>query len=457
MVLDCFMKKVITYGTFDLFHDGHSKLLARARDLGDYLIVGVTSESYDANRGKLNVSQSLMERINNVRLSGFADEIIIEEFEGQKIVDIQRMGVSIFAIGSDWLGKFDYLKDYCEVVYLERTKGVSSTILRNKTNRILSVGIAGAGRIAYRFFQEAKFVSGVEVVGVFGRTRDKLQQFVSDCELAFFETDYQLFLKKVDAVYIATPHLTHYQFAKAALLAGKHVLCEKPSVLRVELFDELSALAASKGLVFMEAIKTAYCPAFIRLVSAAKSGVIGEIKSVKATFTKLMEGNAGSREFNKEEAGGSFTELASYPLLAAVKLLGTEVEDASFFSWWDEDLDVDQYTSFLLKYKGAVFSGEVGLGVKSEGEMIISGTRGYIFVPAPWWKTERYELRFENSNHNRMSFHKFEGDGLRYELAGFLRVIKDKQSRSYELAGKESRFIAGVMEMFLAGKGVTRF
>lgn len=450
------MKKVITYGTFDLFHNGHAKLLARARDLGDYLIVGVTSESYDANRGKLNVSQTLMERVNNVKLSGLADEIIVEEFEGQKIVDIQKMDVSVFAIGSDWVGKFDYLRDYCEVVYLERTKGVSSTMLRNESNKILSVGIVGAGRIAYRFFQESKFVSGVEVVGVFGRSKEKLEEFVKECELAFFETEYELFLKKVDAVYIATPHLMHYEFAKLALLAGKHVLCEKPSVLNVSMFDELQALASLKRVVFMEAIKTAYCPAFIRLISLAKSGVIGEIRSVKAAFTKLIAGSASDRELNKEQAGGSFTELASYPLLAAVKLLGADVEDMSFFSWYDDELDVDLYTSFLLRYKGALFSGEVGLGVKSEGEMIISGTRGYILVPAPWWKTERFELRFEDSNLNRMLFHKFEGDGLRYELAGFLRVINSKQIQPYELAGKESRFIAAVMETFLAGNGVTR-
>ena len=124
--------RVITYGTFDLFHDGHRRLLERARALGDHLIVAVTTENFDDARGKLNVQQSLMDRIQNVQESGLADEVIIEEYEGQKINDIQKHHVDIFAIGSDWLGKFDYLKDYCEVVYLERTKGISSTQLRNE-------------------------------------------------------------------------------------------------------------------------------------------------------------------------------------------------------------------------------------------------------------------------------------------------------------------------------------
>ena len=126
------MKKVITYGTFDLMHYGHVRLLERAKKLGDYLIVGVTSNDFDKRRGKINVQQSLMERIANIKSTGLADEIIVEEYEGQKIDDIINYGIDIFAIGSDWLGKFDYLKEYCDVIYLERTEGISSTKIRNK-------------------------------------------------------------------------------------------------------------------------------------------------------------------------------------------------------------------------------------------------------------------------------------------------------------------------------------
>lgn len=116
------MTKVITYGTFDLFHEGHYRLLQRAKALGDYLIVGVTTEEYDKARGKLNVVDSLVTRIENVRKSGFADEIIIEEAPGQKFTDIKKYNIDIFTVGSDWVGSFDYLKDYCKVVYLDRTK-----------------------------------------------------------------------------------------------------------------------------------------------------------------------------------------------------------------------------------------------------------------------------------------------------------------------------------------------
>ena len=129
------MKKIITYGTFDLLHQGHINILKRAKELGDYLVVGVTSENYDEQRGKLNVSQSLVDRIENVRNTGLADKIIVEEYMGQKIQDIQKYDIDTFVIGSDWICKFNYLEEYCNVLYFERhqvqiKRDTSCTILR---------------------------------------------------------------------------------------------------------------------------------------------------------------------------------------------------------------------------------------------------------------------------------------------------------------------------------------
>ena len=124
------MIKVITYGTYDLLHYGHIRLLKRAKALGEYLIVGVTADDFEKARGKINVQQSFMERAEAVRATGIADEIIIEEYEGQKIDDIHKYDIDIFTVGSDWIGKFDYLNEYCKVVYLERTEGVSSSEIR---------------------------------------------------------------------------------------------------------------------------------------------------------------------------------------------------------------------------------------------------------------------------------------------------------------------------------------
>lgn len=445
------MKKVITYGTFDLFHEGHQRLLSRAKNLGDYLIVGVTTENYDKMRGKLNVHDDLMKRIENVKNVGLADEIIIEEYEGQKINDIQKHKIDIFVIGSDWVGKFDYLKNYCEVIYLERTKGISSTSLRAENSGIMKMGMIGYGRIARRFIKESKYVSGVNIEGVFGRHEDSLEKFSEENELAFHTTDFEQFLDKVDSVYIASPHLSHYDYIKRSIMDGKHVLCEKPLVLSTEQANELYDLADKHKRVLLEAIKTAFAPGFIRLIGLAKSGVIGHVKSVEATFTKLVSGDC--RELRSEDAGGSMTELASYPLLAIIKLLGEDFRGVQYYSHMKDNVDL--FTQFSICYDHAIATGKVGLGVKSEGDLKISGTKGYIYAPAPWWKTEYFEVRFEDQTQNQKFFYKFENDGLRYELAEFVSMVQTNRLSTYKLSRSESISIISVIDNFLRREEVT--
>ena len=193
------MVKVITYGTYDLLHYGHIKLLERAKALGDYLIVGVTADDFDKTRGKINVQQSLMERIEAVRATGLADKIIVEEYEGQKIDDIRRYDVDIFTVGSDWAGKFDYLNEYCKVVYLPRTEGISSSEVRSEQCK-LRMGIVGKAAFRTKFVAESKYVNGVDVIGVCASQKSEEPEF----DGMFYTENYDELLEKVDAVYIVS-------------------------------------------------------------------------------------------------------------------------------------------------------------------------------------------------------------------------------------------------------------
>lgn len=440
------MKKVITYGSFDLFHEGHFNLLQRARELGDYLIVGVTTEQYDESRGKLNIVDSLGERIENIKRTGLADQIIVEDHVGQKIEDVQKFGIDIFAIGSDWTGMFDFLKEFCEVVYLERTKNVSSTLLRERNHPIIKIGIIGTGRIAERFVPEAKYVSGVTIQGVFNPHMESGKAFAEKFELNCYSSDLEEFLKNVDAVYVASPHETHYTYAKQALERGKHVLCEKPMAFIKKQAEELFGIAHRYGCVLMEAIKTAYCPGFAQLVSVAKSGAIGAIRDVEACFTRLTPSDI--RETTDTEYGGGFTEFGSHTLLPIMKMMGTDYEEVRFDSIL-ADNGIDLYTKASFRYKNGLALSKSGVGVKSEGQLIVAGTKGYILAESPWWLTQSFEVRYEDSSKKDKYATRFLGQGLRYEISDFAYMINGHQSRNFKFTEEESIAMAGVMEQFL--------
>jgi len=441
------MKKVITYGSFDLFHEGHYNLLKRAKALGDMLIVGVTTEQYDVSRGKMNVVDSLMRRVDNVRQSGFADEIIIEDHEGQKIEDLQKYNVDTIVFGSDWIGKFDYLRAYCEVVYLDRTKDVSSTILRHERLGSVRLGMVGTGYIAKRFIEEIAFVSGVEAVGVYNPRAKSARDFGERYALPYHYSNYEQFLENIDAVYIATPHDTHYDYTKKALTAGKHVLCERPMVLTEHEAKELYNTADKSKLVLMEAVKTAYAPGFINLLSIARGGRIGTIYDVEAAFTKLVPYSSRAREYDPI-VGGSFTELASNSLLPIVKLLGHNYETLEFESFQAKN-GTDMYTKAQFKYKNAIATAKTGLGVKSEGQLVVSGTKGYILVNSPWWILKSFHVCYENPEENESFSAPFPGYGLRYEIADFIRNIADPTHQNFKFTHEDSIFMSRVMEKFL--------
>lgn len=441
--------KVITYGTFDLFHEGHYRLLKRAKALGDYLIVGVTSETYDKGRGKLGVVDSLVNRIENVRKSGFADEIIVEEYAGQKFSDIQRYGVDIFAIGSDWLGQFDYLKDYCQVVYLERTKNISSTGLRKTKYHVYRIGIIGNGRIANRFIPESKFVSGVNLQSVYNPHFESAKIFAEKWQLNAYD-NLEKFYDSVDLVYMASPHGTHYEYCKSALEHGKHVLCEKPLALKKSQAEELASLSHFDeygGGVLFEGIKTAYCPGFQKLLGVARGGKIGSVRNVEACFTKLE--NPNNRELTDTEFGGSFLELGSYVLLPIFKIFGTDFKSVQF-NTINADNGLDLFTKAHFEFKNGVATATCGLGVKSEGKLLISGTQGYIIVEPPWWKTTNFEIHYEDPNKVEKYSESFLGDGLRYEISDMVNYLNGIDDTSFKLTIKESIAMADIMEKFLA-------
>ena len=409
------MIKVITYGTYDLLHHGHIKLLERAKALGDYLIVGVTADDFDKTRGKINVQQSLIERIEAVKATGLADEIIIEEYEGQKIDDIKKYDVDIFTVGSDWTGQFDYLNEYCEVVYLERTKGTSSSELREE-KRAIHLGLVGNSAFLNKVNDESEYVNGLQITSLCTDNLEVMNDHLKNID--FITNDYSKLLANVDAVYIRSLPNEHYDQIKQALNMGKHVLCESPLTLDEQQNKELFEIAKSKNLILMEAIKTAYATAYRRLLLLVKSGKIGDVISVDATCTSLQSRN--------NDWPGIY-EWGPTALLPVLQILGTDCREFKIISHINRETNRDSFTKIDFLYDHSVASIKVGDGVKSEGELIVSGTKAYVYVPAPWWKTDYFEIRYENQNDNKRYFYQLDGEGIRHELVSFIKSIENNR------------------------------
>lgn len=446
------MVKVITYGTYDLLHYGHIRLLERAKALGDYLIVGVTSDSFDLSRGKINAQQSLMERIEAVRATGLADEIIVEEYEGQKIDDIKRYDVDIFTVGSDWKGKFDYLKEFCKVVYLDRTEGVSSSEIRAE-KRELRIGLVGNSAVLNKFEQESHFVNGVTISGVYTTDNSDLSEEIKN---NYLNTDQlETLLQVSDAVYIVSHPKKHYEQIKQALMAGKHVLCESPITISLKEFEELQCLAKERELILMDSIKTAYSTAYNRMLVLAKSGKIGDIISVDSICTSLSDlEKKTKRGTSLDEVWNSICAWGPTAMLPIFQLLGTDYVSKQITSHLIAP-DFDTFTKIAFVYPHAVASMKVGKGVKSEGELIISGTKGYIYVPAPWWKTDYFEIRYENPADNRRYFYQLDGEGIRYMIVNFLKSIETSRNFS-DIDEEQSEGIVKQIDCFLKQKEIVR-
>lgn len=417
------MVKVITYGTFDLLHKGHIRLLERAKKLGDYLIVGVTSDSFDKARGKINVQQSLYERVEAVRTLGIADEIIVEEYEGQKLDDIRRLGVDIFTVGSDWTGRFDYLNEYCNVVYLERTEGISSSELRTD-KQSLRLGFVGDTYVLEKYLSECSFVNGVNVIGIYTESVERLSDVLKG--IPFVAADYKALLNTVDAVLIYSEPNKRKEYAKIALENGKHVICVSPIAMNEEDSKELFKIAEDHGCVIMEAIKTAYSTAYTRLLLLIKSGIIGEVVSVDTICTSLKN-TADVRNEN----WGSLKTWGSIAILPIFQILGTKYTEKRIVTKFSDENKIDEFTKIDFVYPTAVASLKVGTGAKAEGDLVISGTEGYAYVPAPWWKTDYFEIRYENTNNNRRYFYQLEGEGLRNEIAAFIKMLEAQKGNLY--------------------------
>lgn len=281
--------------------------------------------------------------------------------------------------------------------------------LAREKSAYMRMGVIGTGSIASRFVEEAVHVTNVYVAAAYNPDVDETHRFCDEFGIVHEATSAEDLYKQVDAVYIASPFYTHYEYALNALNAGRHVLCETPLTENLQQAKELYTIAEKNGLVFMPALKTAYAPSFTNVIRESLSGVIGEVIDISATVTTLLP-QANTVGFNNER----LMDNAYYALLVILKILGENIQKVSAFTRKDDAKVL--YLNTHLQYEEAVGHVKAGTGVKSESNLVVSGSKGYIYVPAPWWKPDYFEIRYENPYDNKKLYFPFESSGLRYEI-----------------------------------------
>jgi glycerol-3-phosphate cytidylyltransferase len=453
------MKRIITYGTFDLFHRGHQSILERAKALGGYLVVGVTGERYDMERGKLNVHDSLPERIENVRATGLADEIIVEEYLGQKISDIVKYHIDALAIGSDWKGKLDYLKQYCEVVYLERTKDISSTQLRADATPICRLGLITDSGNDGGLIAESRFVSGLEAVGAcvldaqsadqsafapdrascsgakgnagscaqhdFASGASQLKHFTERWDIGMVCTEPDELIETSDIVYIHTARSKREAMVRKALSGGCHVITDFPAA-DIDGMDALWALAADKGLNLSGRFSLPCLKTFQQLLWLVHGGAIGKILNIRCATPPLSGG---------EETVSAF--------LACMKLLGTKAQGGI----WKQAADV-AYSRIQLEYDNAGMIAEISALPWIDAGMWILGTLGRIDIPGTWWRMSHFKITSLGQDAPKYYSFDTEGTGLRYLLGELLVAVREGRIESVGLNRADTRDLLELTEGF---------
>lgn len=429
------MKKVITYGTFDLFHKGHYNILKRAREYGDYLIVGVTGESYDIARGKLSVHDDIATRIKNVMETGLVDKIIVEEYIGQKISDIIEYDIDTFVIGDDWKGKFDHLSKYCNMVYLERTKNISSTQLREENYDFYNIGIITDRLDENQITNEAAAVTGFVVKTVFSENLENAKTVQEAYSIPEISETVENLLESSDIVYIHTKPELRYNYIKVAINAGKHVICDTPFVINKNKQAELFKLAKFNNVALIDNIKMPYIKIFNQLLWMCQGGLIGEIVQFNCSISK-----------NDRHVKYLFDDLLSMALCPMIKVMGAGYTNLHSRLVKSESGEGFEFGSLTFEYPNADAVIKVGNSLRVNNQMEIIGTKGTIRLKDNWWRCSYFELERPENLEPEIYNMNFSGNGFKYLLREMRVMFNNKKTESMGIFPEESIIISDIME-----------
>ena len=290
--------------------------------------------------------------------------------------------------------------------------------------------VVGTGRISHHMVQDMLEVDGIEVFAVCSRSRASAREFSEAYRIPLAFDDYDRLLSdpRIEVVYIATPHATHHRLAKRALLAGKHVLCEKPMALNAPEVRELAEIGARQNRFIMEAMWMRFSRAIDQILESVAMGRIGELRSVRASFGVAFPEDGSSR-WNARLGGSALLDQGIYPATLSHMLLGPP-ETVTVHGTVRED-GIDLTESFEFQYSGGRFAQNASSMVEFiDPSASINGTRGYITIPAPFWSSSSFSIHTPSQSDPTAaeSFHlETEGNGYAPMLRAVCGAILEGQ------------------------------
>ncbi|WP_096084883.1 Gfo/Idh/MocA family protein [Agaribacterium haliotis] len=310
-------------------------------------------------------------------------------------------------------------------------------------------GIVSSGRIARQFASDLQYVENAQLAAVAARRLSDAQQFSQDFNIAKAYEGYDALFndEQIDAIYVASPHSFHFEHSKAALEAGKHVLCEKPLTISSEQCKALTDIASERGLLLMEAMWTYFLPALQKAKSWFDAGKIGQLKHIKIDFGYPMPYDPNSREYAAELAGGSLLDMGIYPLAICHYFSGDTLRDM-YVRAHLADNGVDDDVVLMARSAGAQVNLASSFQCRLENAAYIIGDRGRIVIPDACRASScfLYELDtvVEQYQDPRKSL------GYEFEARHFSKLVLDKQLESPVMPHKLSLLLQTQMEQIKA-------
>ena len=306
-------------------------------------------------------------------------------------------------------------------------------------------GIIAPGGIANAFAKEVINTKDGILTAVYGRNEERTKEFAKNYNIENYYTNIDKFLNdsNIEAVYIATPHSHHMDFAKKCVLAKKHVLCEKAFSYNHETGKEVIELAKENNVFIMEALWTLFLPAVNKAKEWIEEGKIGKVKLITINFGFKSEYDLNSRLYNPELAGGALLDVGIYPILFSNYIVNNypkEIKGSAEFT----KSNVDESDIINFKYEdGALASLTCSIAIDTDNTAIVYGEKGKIEIPKFWMAKEAYLYTEENTD---KFIDEYEGAGYKYEIDEANNCIANNRLESKTASHNNTLELAKIMD-----------